>query len=79
MPKEWNIKDAYVKNLRGERVIDFQQSNLHVVNYSVPVKKRMSLAECGHLFTLPDYPDWVPYRTSYYNENWGFCLSSQAA
>jgi aminopeptidase-like protein len=76
VPKEWNIKDAYVKNLRGERVIDFQQSNLHVVNYSVPVKKRMSLDELRpHLFTLPDYPDWVPYRTSYYNENWGFCLT----
>jgi aminopeptidase-like protein len=76
VPKEWNIKDAYVKNLRGERVIDFQQSNLHVVNYSVPVKKRISLPEVrGHLFTLPDYPDWVPYRTSYYNDSWGFCLT----
>jgi aminopeptidase-like protein len=76
VPREWNITDAYVKNSRGERVIDFQVSNLHVVNYSVPVKKRMSLAELRpHLFTLPDYPDWIPYRTSYYNENWGFCLS----
>jgi aminopeptidase-like protein len=76
VPREWNITDAYVKNSRGERVIDFQVSNLHVVNYSVPVKKRMSLAEMRpHLFTLPDHPDWIPYRTSYYNENWGFCLS----
>jgi len=76
VPDEWNIRDAYVKNLRGDRVIDFQQSNLHVVNYSVPVKKRMSLAELRpHLYTLPDHPGWVPYRTSYYNENWGFCLS----
>ena len=72
VPREWNITDAYVKNSRGERVIDFQVSNLHVVNYSVPVKKRMSLAELRpHLFTLPDHPDWIPYRTSYYNENWG--------
>jgi aminopeptidase-like protein len=76
VPREWNITDAYVKSSRGERVIDFQVSNLHVVNYSVPVKKRMSLAELRpHLFTLPDHPDWIPYRTSYYNENWGFCLS----
>ena len=76
VPKEWNITDAYVKNTRGKRVIDFQTSNLHVLNYSVPVKKRMPLLELRpHLFTLPDHPDWTPYRTSYYNENWGFCLS----
>jgi aminopeptidase-like protein len=76
VPKEWNITDAYVKNSRGDRVIDFQSCNLHVVNYSIPVKKRMSLAQLRpYLFTLPDHPDWVPYRTSYYNENWGFCMS----
>ena len=76
VPKEWNIKDAYVKNLRGERVIDFQRSNLHVVNYSIPIRKRVSLSDLrAHLHTLPDHPDWVPYRTSYYHENWGFCLS----
>jgi aminopeptidase-like protein len=76
VPKEWNIRDAYVKNSAGVRVIDFQQSNLHVLNYSIPIHKRMSLAELSeHLFTLPDKPDWVPYKTSYYHENWGFCLS----
>ena len=76
VPKEWNIKDAYVKNLRGERVIDFQRSNLHVVNYSIPIRKRVSLSDLrAHLYTLPDHPAWVPYRTSYYHENWGFCLS----
>jgi aminopeptidase-like protein len=75
VPKEWNIKDAYVKNSKGERVIDFQCSNLHVVNYSVPLKRRMSLSELRpHLHTIPDHPAWIPYRTSYYNENWGFCL-----
>ena len=76
IPKEWNIRDAYVKNSQNERVIDFQKSNLHVVNYSVPVQRRMSLVELKkHLFTLPDRPEWIPYRTSYYQESWGFCLS----
>ncbi len=76
VPREWNISDAYVKDSRGDRVIDFQTCNLHVVNYSVPIKRRMSLAELRpHLFTLPDHPDWIPYRTSYYQENWGFCLT----
>jgi aminopeptidase-like protein len=76
VPREWNISDAYVKDSRGDRVIDFQTCNLHVVNYSVPIKRRMSLAELRpHLFTLPAHPDWIPYRTSYYQENWGFCLS----
>lgn len=76
VPREWNIRDAYVKNSRGERVIDFQRSNLHLLNYSVPISRKMPLAELKeHLFTLPDRPNSVPYRTSYYKENWGFCLS----
>lgn len=76
VPKEWNIRDAYVKDSQGRRVIDFQQSNLHVVSYSRPVRQRMPLAELRkHLFSLPEHPNWIPYRTSYYNENWGFCLS----
>ncbi|HEY0789638.1 MAG TPA: DUF4910 domain-containing protein [Chthoniobacterales bacterium] len=75
VPKEWNIRDAYVKNAAGQRVIDFRQNNLHVLNYSVPVHRKMPLAELRpHLFTLPDAPDWIPYRTSYYQEAWGFCL-----
>ena len=78
VPKEWNIKDAYIKNSKGERVVDFQKSNLHVVNYSVPVKQVISREELkSHLFTLPDYPNRIPYRTSYYKENWGFCLSHE--
>ncbi len=76
VPREWNIRDAWVKNLQGEKVIDFQKANLHVVSYSVPVRRRMQLAELReHLHTLPDRPDWIPYRTSYYKEDWGFCLS----
>ncbi len=76
VPKEWNIQDAYVKNSRGDRVIDFRNNNLHIVNYSIPVRKKISLYELKkHLFTLPDHPDWIPYKTTYYKENWGFCLT----
>lgn len=75
VPKEWNIRDAYVKDASGERVIDFQASNLHVVGYSVPVHETMTLEDLRpHLHTLPDQPNRIPYRTSYYNETWGFCL-----
>jgi aminopeptidase-like protein len=76
VPSEWNIRDAYIKNGEGQRVVDFRKNNLHVLNYSVAVRRRMSLAELRpHLFTLPETPDWIPYRTSYYRETWGFCLS----
>jgi aminopeptidase-like protein len=78
VPKEWNIRDAYIKNNAGERVIDFRRSNLHVLNYSIPMRQTMSLAELRpHLFTLPETPEWIPYRTSYYRETWGFCLSQR--
>jgi len=76
VPREWNIRDAYVKDQKGTKIIDFARSNLHVVNYSVPVRKKVPLAELKkHLHTLPGHPDWIPYRTSYYREDWGFCLS----
>jgi len=76
VPKEWNIRDAYVKGPSGEKVIDFQRSSLHVVNYSVPVHKIMPLQELKeHLHSIPGKPDLIPYITSYYRENWGFCLS----
>jgi aminopeptidase-like protein len=76
VPKEWNVKDAYIKNSKGEKLVDFQKSNLHVLNYSLPIHEKVSLDELkAHSFSLPDKPDWIPYRTSYYKENWGFCLS----
>lgn len=76
VPKEWNIRDAWVKGPDDRKVIDFQRSNLHVLNYSVPVHTKLPLEELKkHLFTLPDKPDLIPYRTSYYRETWGFCLA----
>jgi len=78
VPREWNIRDAYVSNSRGHRVIDFRNCNLHVVNYSIPVRAKLSLRELKeHLHTLPDHRDWIPYRTSYYRDAWGFCLSQR--
>ena len=75
VPLEWNVADAYVMDRAGRRVIDFQAHNLHLMSYSVPVRKTMSLEELRpHLFSLPAHPEWIPYRTSYYKENWGFCL-----
>jgi aminopeptidase-like protein len=76
VPSEWNISDAYIKNERGERVVDFKGSNLHVLNYSAPVRVTLPLEELKkHIFTLPDQPNVIPYRTSYYVERWGFCMS----
>jgi aminopeptidase-like protein len=76
VPKEWNIRDAYIKGPDGKRIVDFQTSNLHVLNYSTPVRTKMPLSDLKpHLFTIPKNPDWIPYRTSYYKEDWGFCLS----
>lgn len=76
VPKEWNIRDAYIKNSRGEKIVDFANSNLHVLNYSIPVHQKLTLSELReHLYTLPEYPEWIPYRTSYYKEDWGFCMT----
>jgi aminopeptidase-like protein len=76
VPKEWNIRDAYIKDSAGKRVVDFRASNLHVVNYSTPVRQTMSFVELNpHLHSIAAHPDRIPYRTSYYKEDWGFCLS----
>jgi aminopeptidase-like protein len=75
IPREWNIRDAYIKDDRGEKIVDFARSNLHVVSYSIPVRKHVSLQELkAHIHTSPEQPDVIPYRTSYYSENWGFCM-----
>lgn len=76
VPQEWNIRDAYIKTLSGDRLVDFRCCNLHVMSYSIPVRGIMTLEELKpHLFTIPETPDWIPYRTSYYKPAWGFCLS----
>ncbi len=76
IPKEWNIRDAWIKNSKGEKIIDFKLSNLHVVSYSTPIHKKIRLNELDkNLHYLENIPDAIPYRTSYYDENWGFCVS----
>jgi len=75
VPREWNVRDAYVADTAGRRLVDFREHNLHLVSYSAPVRARLSRAELEpHLHSLPQHPDWIPYRTSYYREDWGFCL-----
>ena len=79
VPREWNIRDAYIKGPNGEKVVDFKVHNLHVLNYSIPVNKKLPLAELRkHIYTMPDQPDLIPYRTSYYKDNWGFCMTHEA-
>lgn len=76
VPEEWNIREAWIKDPQGRKVVDFAEHNLHVLGYSTPVSGKMPLAELkAHLFSLPDQPDLIPYRTSYYRKNWGFCLA----
>lgn len=76
VPPEWQIDDASIEDAHGVRLIDFRRSNLHVVNYSMGIERRMPWHELKqHVHTLPDRPDWIPYRTSYYERTWGFCMA----
>ncbi len=76
IPKEWNIQDACIIDPNGKKIVDFKKSNLHIVNYSTPVNQKISLSELKkYIHTIPEKPDLIPYVTSYYSENWGFCMS----
>ena len=78
VPREWTIRDAFIKNAAGDRVVDFKKHNLHVVSYAVPLRAKMSRTELEpYLYSIPENPDWIPYRTSYYRESWGFCVSQR--
>lgn len=78
VPREWNLREAWIKGPRGETVVDFRDSNLHVVGYSVPIRARLTLAELRpHLHAIPEHPDWIPFRSSFYRETWGFCLTQR--
>lgn len=76
IPKEWNIQDAYIIDSKGNKLVDFQKSNLHVMSYSTSVRKKISFDELKkHIHTIPSLPNTIPYLTSYYKEDWGFCMS----
>ena len=80
IPQEWRIRDAYVADATGQRIVDYRQSNLHVVSYSRPVREWLTWdALADHVFTVPGNPDWIPYRTLYFRDDWGFCVSEQQA
>ncbi len=76
IPREWNIRDAYITTPDGKKICDFKSNNLHVLNYSTPVDREMDFEELEkHLYSIPAMPDAIPYVTSYYKENWGFCMT----
>ena len=78
VPKEWNIRGGWIKNMQGETIIDFNDCNLHVMGYSIPIHQTLSREELSeHVYTQPEQPEWIPYVTSYYKERWGFCMSER--
>jgi aminopeptidase-like protein len=79
VPREWNVREAWIEDASGRRVVDLAEHTLHLMSYSVPVDATMSLEELEpHLHSIPEHPGWIPYRTSYYREDWGFCLTDSA-
>jgi aminopeptidase-like protein len=79
VPREWNVREAWIEDANGRRVVDLAEHTLHLMSYSVPVDATMTLEDLDtHLHSIPEHPDWIPYRTSYYREDWGFCLTDRA-
>ena len=78
VPAEWQVRGAWIKGPDGKKIVDIAEHNLHLVNYSAPFRGTLSLEELRpHLFSLPDRPDWIPYRTQYFKRDWGFCLTDR--
>ncbi|MGH2866028.1 MAG: DUF4910 domain-containing protein [Solirubrobacteraceae bacterium] len=78
IPDEWTFREGWIKDSWGRKVVDSAESNLHVLGYSEPVHRRLSLDELrGHLHTIPELPHAIPYLTSYYARRWGFCLEHE--
>ena len=76
IPREWHVNEAYIETLAGKKVVDFLENNLHLVNYSIPFRGVLPYSELRkRLHTIPSIPDAIPYKTSYYREDWGFCVS----
>lgn len=76
IPDEWNLREAYIEDSSGRRIVDVANHNLHILGYSTPIDTTMTLSELRpHLFSMPAHEDWIPYRTSYYKRNWGFCIT----
>ena len=78
VPPEWTVREAWVKDAEGRPIVDLRDNSLRLLGYSTPVQTRLKGAELlEHLHSLPDHPDWIPYRTSYYDRNWGFCVTER--
>ena len=76
IPPEWNVKEAFIKDIKNKKVIDFKRNNLHLVGYSTRVKQKLSFSELKQkLYYIKKFPNFIPYVTSYYKKDWGFCVS----